>query len=425
MKIAILSDFHFGYGTGTEREEDPYESAKEAIGKVMNSDLILFGGDVFDNRNPNAETLARAMELLLKPLLGKSEAKLVKGIGKDIEKVSRIALMGIPIVSIHGTHERRTKGLLNPVEALEKAGFLIYLHCNGVVFRKGGEKVCIHGMSGVPEQYAESVMKNWSPKPVPGCFNILILHQSITEFLHATHTLDLKTLPKGFDLYVNGHIHESRETEYSGKPFLLTGSLIPTQLKEESTRPKGFWTFETSTGETRWVPLDNQRRVYYKTFENPDFEAIEKELKKILEEEHRKKPIVRINLKGRIKDTLVSETESRFGEKVLLSFRKDTAKSEIPSRTPEEHKLSVEEMGRKFLLDNLEKSGLDPKFFEDIFELLVEGKTENVMERMLKVPEKKESKGTSKGETGGKAGKKKSIKGQKTIFSYGQVRENA
>lgn len=410
MKIAILSDFHFGYGTGTEREEDPYEAAKEALEKAKDSDLILLGGDVFDTKNPNAEVLTKAMELLLKPMLKKSGTRLVKGIKKDTEKVSKIALMGIPIVSIHGTHERRTKGLLNPVEALEKAGFLTYLHCNGVVFEKGGEKIAIHGMSGVPDQYAESVLKNWNPKPVPGCFNILILHQSITEFLYAPYTMDMKILPKGFDLYVNGHIHEAKKSEYSGKPFLLTGSLIPTQLKEESTKPKGFWTFETFTSETRWVTLEDQRRVYYKTFESPDTGTVESELEKILGEEQRKKPIVRMNLKGKVKDTLTNEIESKFGNRILLSFKKDFPKKEIPTKTLEEHKLSVEEMGRKFLLENLGKSGLDPKTFEDVFELLVEGKTENAMEMLMNIPGKKH------GEKEEKSGKLPKNLKQTTLF---------
>jgi DNA repair exonuclease SbcCD nuclease subunit len=389
MKIAILSDFHFGFGAGTEREEDPYEAVREAIEKAMNSDLIILGGDIFDNRNPGTETLTRAMELLLNPLLIASGTKLVRGVGKNTEKISKIALMGVPVVAIHGTHERRTKGLLNPVEALEKAGFLIYLHCNSVIFEKNGEKVAVSGMSGVPDQYAESVLKNWNPKPIEDCFNIFILHQSITEFLYAQHTLDLKNLPKGFDLYVDGHIHEPRKSEYSGKPLLMTGSLIPTQLKEESTKPKGFWTIETRTQEIRWVPLDNQRKVYYKTFENPDFERIEKEMKKILEEKHEKKPIVRMNLKGKLKNTLVSEIESKFGDKVLLSFKKEAKKDELPTKTLEEHKLSVEEMGRKFLLENLGKSGLDPEIFENLFELLVEGKTEEGMKILMEIPEKK------------------------------------
>ena len=81
MKIAILSDFHFGFGAGTEREEDPYEAVREAIEKSKSCDLILLGGDVFDTRNPNAEILTRAMEILIKPLLSKSETKLNKGVG--------------------------------------------------------------------------------------------------------------------------------------------------------------------------------------------------------------------------------------------------------------------------------------------------------------------------------------------------------
>lgn len=415
MKIAILSDFHFGFGAGTEREEDSYEAAKEAIDKAKYSDLILLGGDIFDTRNPDTETFTKAMEILIKPLLMKSGAKLVKGVGKDISKVSKIALMGVPVVAIHGTHERRTKGLLNPVQALEKAGFLTYLHCNSVIFEKGGEKVAIHGMSGVPDQYAESVLKNWNPKPVEGCFNIFILHQSISEFLYAQHSIDLKALPEGFDLYVNGHIHEPKKSEYQGKPFLLAGSLIPTQLKEESAKPKGFWFFETTTSKTTWVPLENQRKVYYKTFESPDFGEIEKELRKILNEEHTKKPIVRLNLKGKIKATLTNEIESKFGERLIISFKRDIEKDKIPTRTLEEHKLSVEEMGRKILLDNLEKSGLDPKFFENVFELLVEGKTDSAVEMLMKIPARR--KGTKEEKTE----EKKSIKSQKTIFSYGQV----
>lgn len=431
MRIAILSDFHFGFGSGTERANDPYEAFREAVEKSLDCDLIIFGGDVFDTRNPDAETLTKAMELMTRILLIQNDVKLIQGIGKDISKVSEIALMGIPIVAIHGTHERRTKGLLNPVEALEKAGFLVYLHCNGVIFEKGGERAAIHGMSGVPDQYAESVMSNWNPKPEHGCFNILLLHQSITEFLYAPHTLDLSKIPKGFDLYVNGHIHEAKASEYAGKPFLLTGSLIPTQLREESEKLKGFWIVETSMRDrmkanknlkfarvidkngTRiyWVELENQRKMYYRTFENEGIEAIESELDGITGENPGKKPIVRLNLKGKVKDTLVNEIEMKFGEKLILSFKRGREEKKFPTKTLEEHKLSVEEMGRKILMENLRKSGLDPKIFENLFELLVEGKNEDVMERLIKIPGK-----TEKPKKGGKELVKKGEAKQTILF---------
>ncbi len=411
MRIAILSDFHFGFGAGSERAEDPFDAFREAIGKTLGCDLILFAGDIFDTRSPDAETLTKAMELMIPPLLEQSGLKLVQGIGKDISKVSEIALMGIPTVAIHGTHERRTKGFLNPVEALEKAGFLTYLHCNGVIFEKDGERVAIQGMSGVPDQYAESVLSNWNPAPEHGCFNIIVLHQSIAEFLYAQHTLGLDKLPKGFDLYVNGHIHEAKHADYAGKPFILTGSLVPTQIKDESEEPKGFWIVETSMrdlasdppkatkfidrGGVRfyWIPLENQRRVYVRQFGADDKEALEKELHEIAAANPDKKAIVRLDLKGKA-ETLAKDVEMKFGSRLILSFKKEKEEKALPTKTLEEHKLSVEDMGRKILLENLTKAGLDPKHFEGLFELLAEDRAEDAEKFLLKAQEAR-SKGTA------------------------------
>jgi len=114
------------------------------------------------------------------------------------------------------------------------------------------------------------------------------------------------------------------------------------------------------------------------------------EVKDISEEEWDN--VLRINLKGGAKDTLTSEIEMKFGEKLILSFKKEKQEKKLPTKTLEEHKLSVEEMGRKILSQNLKKSGLDPKTFENVFELLVEGKTEDVMNTLLKSPAKKQKK---------------------------------
>jgi DNA repair exonuclease SbcCD nuclease subunit len=414
MRIAILSDMHFGFGAGGERADDPFEAFKEAISKSLDCDLILLCGDLFDVRNPDAETLTKAMELMIPPLLRQNDIRLVQGIGKDKTSISEIALMGIPMVAIHGTHERRAKGLLNPVEALEKAGFLIYLHCNGVILEKEGERVAVQGLSGVPDQYADSVLENWNPAPEHGCFNVFILHQSITEFLFADHTLDLNKLPKGFDLYVNGHIHEAKEAEYDKKPFLLSGSLIPTQLKEESEKQKGFWIAETSVrdlaGDSEgkkvfdkkgvriyWVALQNQRNTFVRNFENPTIEGVEKEIGALLSKKHDKKPLIKIGLEGKFSDTLASEIEMKFGAKAILSLKKAAEKSELPRKSLEEHKLTVEETGRKILAENLRKAGLSPKLYESVFELLVEGKADETIELLTKAPGKEaESKKNSK-----------------------------
>ncbi len=395
MKIAILSDFHFGFGRGTEREDDPYSAVSEALEKLDGIDLILLGGDLFDSRTPDAAVLSRAMELLHRPLLEVSPVKFSGFMGdRKGEEPSGMALLGIPVVSIHGTHERRVKGLINPVQALEKAGFLIHLHCDGAVFEKEGERVCIQGLSGVPDQYAESVLQEWDPKPLEGCFNIFILHQSVTEFLYAPDTIDLGKIPMGFDYYVNGHIHNPKLTSYEGKPFLLTGSLIPTQLrKEESKEPKSFWILDTRTGETRRVPLERQRRFYYVDFGGR--EAFVRKAESIISENPETKPIIRVDVPKDVSDEVVSEIEARYRDRVILSVRKETIEEKkFDSRTLEEHKLSVEELGKKLLGQNLEKEGLDPRIFEDVFELLVAGKSDEAVEMLIR-----EKKGKDEGNT--------------------------
>ncbi|MEM5872011.1 MAG: DNA repair exonuclease [Candidatus Aenigmatarchaeota archaeon] len=391
MKIAILSDFHFGVYKGEERENDSYDAFQEAIEKSIGCDAFIFAGDIFHNKNPDVEILTRAMELMLPILLKKSETKLLEGIRKDVSKIPKTAVMGTPIIAIHGTHERRIKDFINPVEGLEKAGFLIYLNCNGVILEKNGERVAIQGMSGVDDRYALETLENWKPLPIKGCFNILVLHQSISPFLYAEHTLDINKLPKNFDLYINGHIHEALKTEYNKKPFLLSGSLIPTQLKEESQNPKGFWVFDTQTKDVEWRQLEKQRKIYVLTYDKKIlFEQIEKDLKRIADEnKDRKKPVVKINLQGESMEILENKIKLMFQDKLILNFYIEKEEKEIfESKTLEEQKLSVEELGKKILLENLQKENLDVKTFENVFELLSENKNDEAESLIIKRCEK-------------------------------------
>lgn len=386
MRISIVSDFHLGYGSGTEREQDAYDSTKEAIEKSLDSDLILIAGDMFDRRVPTTEVFVNAMQLLLKPIQVKNGVKISEGVGKNISEL-RLIRPGIPVVAIHGTHERRVKGLLNPVEALERAGFLVYLHCNGIIIEKDGERICVQGMSGVPDQFSASVLEQWNPKPVEGCFNIFMLHQSMSPFMYAPHLLPVEKLPKGFNLYVCGHVHEPRKSVYSNAPLIIPGSLATTQITKESVNPMGFWTFDTETGKSEFNAIENQRRIYYKEMdtESATQEIIEKEIKEILQQnEHKKKPIIRIKLTGKEKKLPLDEIKSRFDEKAIVSFRKATEEEEIQVKTIEEHKLSVQELGKKLLEENMKEFRLNPKTFEHVFELLLEGKPEEVVNLLSK-----------------------------------------
>jgi len=382
MKLSIISDMHLGFASGTERENDAFEAAEEAIEASQGCDAILVAGDIFDTRTPSTDILIRAMQLFMRTNFWKGGAWISEGISKDLSDFSPLNFTGVPVIAIHGTHERRSAGLLNPVEGLEKAGFVIYLHCNGIILQKDGERVCVQAMSGVPDQYAEAVLSEWNPRPVEGTFNILMLHQSVAPFLYSDRMIEVESLPRGFDLYVAGHMHDPQQSVHSDSPFLIPGSTIQTQLTKESAQGRGFWLLDTQTGEIEFRELESQRKVYYRSFDSPEPEEIENEIEEILEETHEKKPIIRIRLSG--KEIPVSEIQKKFEGQAILSFKKDFEEDMLPARTLEEHRLSVHELGRKLLRENLQSAGLDPEKFEGIFELLLEKKAEQAQELLYK-----------------------------------------
>lgn len=386
MKIAILSDLHFGFGAGTERETDAYDAAEEMIRRSLDCDIILIAGDIFDTRVPRTEDLVKSIQLLTRPMHAYNDVRISRGVGKDADAIPLIKSEGIPVVAIHGTHERRTKGLLNPVEALEKAGFLVYLHCNGVVLQKGEERVCIQGLSGVPDQFAENVLDQWNPRPIEGCVNVFMLHQSMSPFMFAPHLLPIERLPRGFDLYICGHMHDPKKSVYAGAPFIIPGAPVITQITKESVNPAGLWIFDTSTRETEFLPIDNHRKAYYMDIDagTTGKDSIEDRIKEIIMNDHRKSPLIRIRLTGKDKDLPLDEIRTKFQGDALVSFRKATEDEEIQAKTIEEHRLSVYEFGKKLLDENLRGASLDPKTFEHIFGLLEEGRIDDVLDFMRK-----------------------------------------
>ena len=387
MKIGLFSDIHLGFGQGTERERDAFENLEEAMEMCKDCDLILIAGDIFDYKTPNAEILTKTMENLLSAFGKKSETKILEGINKDLSGNLKFGY-GIPVISIYGNHERRSKGLLNPVEALERAGFLVQIHCNGLVLEKDGIKIAIQGMGGVPDQFAERILKEWNPKPKEEAYNILMLHQSISGFVFAEHLLPQEAIPKGFDLYINGHIHEPKESTYDGKPFIHPGGLVVTQITSQTQPIRVYKIDVQKTQESidgiahdniaisvKFEELKNQRKTYYLKFENP--EDVEKKLQEIFSTHHIKKPLVKIKLKEKIP---IEELKIKYGDKGLLYFGFEKGEDKIEGIGIQEQELSVQELGKKLLRENLEKQGLDVQKYENVFELLINKKQDKVVE---------------------------------------------
>jgi DNA repair exonuclease SbcCD nuclease subunit len=397
MKIAVISDLHFGYGYNSELEEDSFENAEEAIETAISlgADLILLPGDIFNSRFPKTDVLARATKILVKPLIEDDRSVKLISCSKELKKISGRTLRHLPMVAIHGTHERRYGA--NTVETLENAGILIHLHKETIYLEKDGIRLAIHGMSGIPERYAKQSLQEWNPNPMEGYVNMLVLHQSIGPFIYSPlepAMLKLSDLPKGFDLIVDGHLHVHGIEKVDGTPLLFPGSTVITQFEEnEAEGEKGFYLVDIGAEKElniEFVPLKSSRKFFLREIPAGAQlrERIEKEIDSILSSNSNliKPPLVKIKITGSSSEVIeqeLKEIEKAYSDRLLLRLVKKLESPELAKkveflRKVREEKLSVEEMGLKILKGILDELKFTGNFdYERVFGMLVDGKVEN------------------------------------------------
>lgn len=412
MKIAIISDLHLGFASRSEREKDAFVQAKQAVEQALveQPDFILVLGDIFDEDVPSPEALHDCFEIfsLAKKQKPSIEAEIIERNGAN----KRLFLSSVPIFAIHGTHEYRGKDHKNALEVCNAAGLLYYLHAAKVFVKKGSETVVVHGLGGIPEKFALSALQAWNPKPAHGAFNIIVLHQSIKEFLPTTDemsaTISLDDLPQGFQLIINGHLHWSNEKQLRNSLLLMPGSTVVTQMKNlESTKPKGFMLFDTVTGKAEFREIAVQRKLVYEKLklENASVEtvrtAVKEKLSEIALQHFDSKPMVRLKLHGSLAkgvasaDLDLAKIESEFKDKMILSLDHDfsvvSLKKKIEElRALQKTKASISSMGLELLEKNLAETNFDNAFdVRRVFALLAENDAEKVLE-LLSNNEKKE-----------------------------------
>ncbi|MBI2543073.1 MAG: metallophosphoesterase family protein [Candidatus Aenigmarchaeota archaeon] len=395
MKISVLSDLHFGHGYNSELENDSFDNGEEAVEKSLDSDLIILAGDVFDIRAPKTPTWGRALKILSKPLLKDNPGIKLVETDKQLKEISQRTLNHIPLIAIHGNHERLTKGEVNTVEALENAGLVIYLHLNKITFEKDGKKVAIHAMSSVPDRYAKEVMDKWDPKPVQGCVNILVIHQGIDPYVFSpieSPTLSVSNLPRGFDIIINGHLHGNTLEKIDDTILMMPGSTVVTQMeKSEAGNDKviGQITID-NTVNAQLVPLQTARKFYYEDIEldNTNIrEQVERKINQILySTDHQKKPLIKLKIRGKNMNVIDSDLrviEKKYFDRAILILVKDIESDELSQKTEflrnlRQQKISVEDMGLTILKSNLDSLDYDSNFdYDTMFKLLSDDQVEN------------------------------------------------
>lgn len=372
MKIAIVSDLHIGY----ERfYEDAYIQARAALEKANElADAIIIPGDIFDRRSPTPDVLAQAINIFrdLKESI-RSKARVADFIPVDGNTKSHTDM---PIVAIPGTHERTAAGRENALQLLGLAGLLVDTSESTTILEKDGERVAIFGLGGISEERLREKLKELSPKPVAGAFSIFMMHQSTYELLpFSSEFIHNEELPKGFDLYVNGHIHSTVESEIHGKKFLIPGSTVLTQLKDGEQRSKGFILFDTRTEKYEFVGINS--RPFFVIRLVPDLsnstkarEQCETEIEKVVSES-KVKPIIRLVLSGKlpkgtsVPDLHMGSIQRSYAEKAYLEVDMaglvDEATDQETQNLREEKigDIPIRQLGMDILSAKLRENGFD------------------------------------------------------------------
>jgi len=398
MKIAVLSDFHFGFGYNTALEGDSFDNADEAMEAALGADLIIIPGDIFDSKFPKTPVWAKAIKLLVKPMIAEGSGVRFVSSTKDLKKISKRTLEHIPIIALHGNHESRGK-TTNTLEALENAGLLVHLHKDTIVFEKDGVRVAIHGMSWVPDRYAKRELDEWDPKPTPECINILAMHQSISPFLYSPlekPTITAENLPKGFDIIIDGHLHGAGQEVVNSVPIVFPGSTVTTQFsKVDADTEKGFYEIdigpEKSDIRISFQPITTNRKFFFEDVSTGGSlrENIETKIEQLLANPMAKKPLIKLKIVGKENEYLeqeIKDIERKYSDQAMLRFVKELESPEIAEkveflRNMRELKMSAEEIGLQLLNKNLIELKFGSSFrVEDIFPLLVEGRVDHVFD---------------------------------------------
>jgi len=366
MKIAIVSDMHIGYERFSDDAIKQATAAMELANQV--ADAVILPGDIFDKRAPKPDVIAQAINLFREAAAKPWKAKVV-----DF-KSDRERYTDVPIVAISGTHERTAAGRDNALNLMGLAGLLVDTSESTTIIEKDGERVAIYGIGGIAEERVREHLKITDPKPVDGLFSIFMFHQSVYEILpFSGDFICYEELPKGFDLYVDGHIHSRIEHVVHGKPFLIPGSTVLTQLKDGEQEDKGFFLFDTKTKTYEFIKIVS-RRFFVRNIKVEGIgpkeikDRCEREIEAVLKDYEN--PIVRIKVEGTIAagfgnvDMPMQMLINKYSDRVVLDF--DTSKlvnSDLERgieeiRSTKDGGATVKELGMGMLLSRLKEEKL-------------------------------------------------------------------
>ncbi len=260
-RFAHLADAHLGAHREPSLQKLELQTFDAAMKKCaeIGVDFVLVCGDLFHVGIPDLGVVNSALKSMME-----------------------LQRQGIPIYAIYGSHDYTPNGT-SVIDILNTAGVVnnVFkpsfegdsLRLGVTVDEKTGAKIV--GMSarkiGLESRYFD-VLDRPSLEQEQG-FRVFAFHSGLTqlkpEYLGAMETVDADLLPKGFDYYAGGHIHERGEFDLPGhRNIVFPGPLFTGYGRDlEATakgEKRGFYVVEFGehVSSKTFVPVDAFKGVF-------------------------------------------------------------------------------------------------------------------------------------------------------------------
>ncbi len=260
-KFAHMADIHLGAHREPALQKLELQSFGSAMGKTveLGVDFILICGDLFHVGIPDLGVVNSA-----------------------VRKMMEVRERGIEIYAIYGSHDYTPNGT-SVIDILNTVGVLTNVSRWKVqdgrlvlsVFQDGKSGAKIAGISarriGLESKYYD-ILDREALESLDG-FKVFAFHSGLTEFkppqLSEMETFSASLLPKGFDYYAGGHIHQRGEYEMEGRQNIVyPGPLLTGYGKdlEEAAKgeARGFYLveFDERVRGKKFVPVDSFDGVF-------------------------------------------------------------------------------------------------------------------------------------------------------------------
>ena len=299
FRVSIFTDTHLGYKEKSDiYGKESFDVFEEALTKSeeYGADIILHGGDLFENTNPSISTLVYTMKITKNHLLGE---------GNSVEVISSDGLTSnpncyddnirvkIPMFIIYGNHDKPGGFNFVTVDELLSVPGLINLFNSSdskegielqpVVLKKGSIRLVLYGLCNIHDSKFVSILQKHKLRlqqvqepdsSITRTFTILMIHQSRSDYDKTKYDLDKLLLEnlsiddnpenseKIVDLIIWGHEHDNCITDFQltkDNIIMQPGSTICTQLKKSMATKRSMAILDISETNQTIEPITLER----------------------------------------------------------------------------------------------------------------------------------------------------------------------